>query len=706
MVLFVLALTFVLNHGAGRIPVRYHATGSFALAADYPSTNARSVVGEHWASWNGADNKRGVLTTTPFRAPLAFKLFVAGGTARSNQHIELVGPGGATISLNTPVDAAEAYVPVIRFLPLTWYHRPITLRVTDDGGGIRGWVGVGDPSAASALDIAVIPIAWLAGKLWIYNWLAVLFLIALAICALFLPGTGQRWGRRDGAFVALTLLMFAWMRWPIDIANIPLNPDEAQTTAQAIKALHDFVPWHGFDPSTSGPLNSYILALPRIIGIVPTIVSTHVIGTLLIMFVAVALFATGRILWGSRIGACAVLAFVAVEAITGEYDFVHTSSELLPNAMFAGELWALALLYVRQAGSRAAVPAAIIGLLAGAMPLTKLQSTPTAVAVSVATLLILRFRPLDGIRAFAYGLIAVPLLILGTATVTGGLHDVYMSYIVANLGYVGASGSGFNAVAFMFDQSARFGAYFKTALIFIAVLCVWIAARRARATRRAYAPAALAFVLLLIAMYEATTPHRYFPHYLALITVPASLLVSAVAALAATERPSFLTQRRAEFALVAAAFLAFLAPPIVQGFIRPDNPLYQVVERATYDDPYAREMLRLAQRGDRVVVWGWAPILYDFTGTVMATRDCCSLFETGSGPLVGYYRDRYLSDFNAHRPALIVDAVVPTAFFLTDRKTQGIETFPELYAIVRKDYELRSEIDGFRFWTPRAPKTG
>jgi hypothetical protein len=49
-----------------------------------------------------------------------------------------------------------------------------------------------------------------------------------------------------------------------------------------------------------------------------------------------------------------------------------------------------------------------------------------------------------------------------------------------------------------------------------------------------------------------------------------------------------------------------------------------------------------------------------------------------------------------------VDAVGPTALTLTDRASQGYESFPELGAYIQEHYELKEDIAGIRIYLKKA----
>ena len=69
------------------------------------------------------------------------------------------------------------------------------------------------------------------------------------------------WG--FAGLMALAVLIF---RWPVLFVPMELNPDETQMASQAMKYLLDFVPWRSVDGTTSGPLNSWLLAIPACFG--------------------------------------------------------------------------------------------------------------------------------------------------------------------------------------------------------------------------------------------------------------------------------------------------------------------------------------------------------------------------------------------------------------------------------------------------------
>jgi hypothetical protein len=70
-------------------------------------------------------------------------------------------------------------------------------------------------------------------------------------------------------------------------------------------------------------------------------------------------------------------------------------------------------------------------------------------------------------------------------------------------------------------------------------------------------------------------------------------------------------------------------------------------------------------------------------------------------PQQGYFRKRYVADIVQNGPAVFVDAVGPGEVLLTDRKSNGFETFPELAAVIHSQYELVCDVGGFRIFQSR-----
>ncbi|MDB6126859.1 MAG: hypothetical protein JWM35_755, partial [Verrucomicrobia bacterium] len=72
------------------------------------------------------------------------------------------------------------------------------------------------------------------------------------------------------------------------------------------------------------------------------------------------------------------------------------------------------------------------------------------------------------------------------------------------------------------------------------------------------------------------------------------------------------------------------------------------------------------------------------------------------------FRDRTLRDLRKNQPALFVDSVCEGSFTYFDRKTAGLQIFPELEDYVAHHYRLIEDLHGYRIYlrNDRAPRNG
>ena len=68
------------------------------------------------------------------------------------------------------------------------------------------------------------------------------------------------------AYLSLGVLLLAFMRLPVIVFNRELNQDESQMLSHAITLLQDPVYWRSVDGTTIGPLDNYLLVLPKLLG--------------------------------------------------------------------------------------------------------------------------------------------------------------------------------------------------------------------------------------------------------------------------------------------------------------------------------------------------------------------------------------------------------------------------------------------------------
>src|SRR5262249_4269652 len=177
--------------------------------------------------------------------------------------------------------------------------------------------------------------------------------------------------------VALLLL-----RWPTFFWPKALNHDELEFDAIALALVANRPLGLFLDGGTSGPLNSWYLAIPGLLGFGVTLVTGRVMALACVWSAVAACFGALRQTAGEAVARLAVVTLVAWMGLTQFFDFLHPATEHLPIALIAVSMWLLARMG-RAAASQLSGLAFALGLVCGAIPFAKLQATPPAVTTLV-----------------------------------------------------------------------------------------------------------------------------------------------------------------------------------------------------------------------------------------------------------------------------------------------------------------------------------
>jgi hypothetical protein len=84
------------------------------------------------------------------------------------------------------------------------------------------------------------------------------------------------------------------------------------------------------------------------------------------------------------------------------------------------------------------------------------------------------------------------------------------------------------------------------------------------------------------------------------------------------------------------------------------------------------------------------------TGLPQGSREAHTQREIEDTPLRGFYRERFLADFQRSPPEFFVEAIGPTAFVFHDRLKEGFALWPELSQIIAVEYRLIGTTPGGR----------
>lgn len=188
--------------------------------------------------------------------------------------------------------------------------------------------------------------------------------------------------RIEKSLILFSIFFFMLIgRWYSITYPLPLNPDEAQMGANVLRGMQHGFNWGGMDGTTSGPLNSLILAWPKFFGFDVTLSTIRITALLLITLVVFFLYMSIRLFLNAKISASLCLPLTSFYALTNNREFLHYSSELLPMALISLVIY---MLFRAVKFRNWALPSIFsIGLFLACVPFAKLQATPIAFAVAL-----------------------------------------------------------------------------------------------------------------------------------------------------------------------------------------------------------------------------------------------------------------------------------------------------------------------------------
>lgn len=494
-------------------------------------------------------------------------------------------------------------------------------------------------------------------------------------------------------YLVAGLILLVFMRLPVIVLNRELNPDESQMLSHALTLVQDPVYWRSVDGTTIGPLDNYLLTIPHFFGFQINYTSGRMMGLLCIAGAWMLLFSAIRNWFGIAIARRMAVVPLIFLAFTQEIDFVHYSSEQLPVLLLAFCVYHLSRLDPKSQPE----PANLfwLGLAAGAVPFGKLQAIPLVAVLVLAAFIVLfkRFRRYGEVKpviALVLGGLTVPLFFLVFTLSFGVFDDLIDFYVLGNAIY--ADGSTLSEIPAQFYKIVSLSTDFQ---FFMLALAVPMAVGLVQAVRLYlpgktdfYVPVTLV-LLILATIYAVTKSGNDFIHYLNFCIIPWTLL--AAYGLSAVESWSVVFP-----AVLVAWFGGYDAFHFIKE--RRLNAFDSVGATTLPQSPVVAEILKKRQEGDYMIVWGWNCSYYVEAQLAQGTAENHSERSIFAHPMRDTYRQRYMSDLERTRPAFVVDAVGKNSLWVQDKKTQGIESYPELNQYIRNHYTSLGEFDDVRLY--------
>lgn len=293
----------------------------------------------------------------------------------------------------------------------------------------------------------------------------------------------------------------------------PLNPDEAQLGANALRALGHGSGWDSLDGFSSGPLNSVALTWPALIGKEVSLVSVRLTAWMAVSLVFVFAYLAIRRVSGRFSATLFSLPLLVFFALNDSEEFQHYSSELVSCVLLTASMCIVPL---GAEGRRSTLLWRSLGcgLLLGAVPFAKLQGVPIALVVGGFAAISLLASRWEGRLTAAALLILGPALwcagYLGPLLATGQLSTFYVSYIQWAAWYVREPLSLLKLHTLLAQDGLLASVVYFVGTLSVAAFLLG----RSVPSRRG---GALAVGACLAGAFAVARPGNAFPHYLMLL---------------------------------------------------------------------------------------------------------------------------------------------------------------------------------------------
>ena len=541
------------------------------------------------------------------------------------------------------------------------------------------------------------------------------------------------------------------LRLPSALVPRELNVDESVFLSQAMKFLVDPRPWVSVDPSTSGPLNSYLISVLLLLGFKPGFVLIHMLASALVCLQVFVAYLTLRRLGSEKTAAVGAFLMVVLYGLATHKDYLHYAGEWLPSLLLMVGFYIFVVWLDNSAGRRMGAQLCLlfsVGLVLGTAPWCKLQAGPITGALGLVVLAAIFkdkeadvsfSRRVKGLIAFGGGGVLTTCVMLAILAKTDAVKDFWYSYIQGNVAYAGTLSLITSIEDFLvICVSWPLRQPLLIALVGLGllvqgptrtdILLLFKKNKWAFSGLLAYAASAL-FAICRV---------RYPLHHHTLFLVPPMTYLAAVAFTVPPKLPDLTRRRRSSKRLVFAVVLivafatiggiryASMISAIVElshsqpdqnprtsklvhglpervsddrmakirrAFIASDWPRYWWVEDSNERIANIVGDIQRTRRVRSLAIWGWAPGVYVLTGIPPATRDSIiSSLEIKQGPMRRYLRERFVSDLRARPPDLFVDAVAPDALMWHWTENDSYESDPELREFVEDNYILVDEL--------------
>lgn len=566
----------------------------------------------------------------------------------------------------------------------------------------------------------------------IYYSIGSVLLIVLGITSGIVPDYTAKMPEKSHFW--LLVLMIIFLRIPSIGFNEELNPDESQMMAQAITLSQKPIFWSSVDGTTSGPLNSYVLLLPAVLGIPLDYTAARITALGLILVAFYFFYRSLQLISkpiATRLSSLAVAVFFGW---TTWSDFLHYSSELAALPLLTACFY-IACLWMSGA-KRSLIDLYLMGFMAGLVPFCKLQALPViAGPLLVLAFFLIQFQRFNYRALFTLmggGVSSIGIILMLCARY-GVLDDFYTYYLLANLiGY-----EELNQYSTMLPHSLwerfialpTYLAHHLDILALFALIAPLLLLRFFKAnpfmnkTESYKWISVMAVVTLGLSLFAVFKPETQFSHYLLFAVFPLGWVLNVCLSPLLKENGSPENRWPTRVFMATIFFFIFLRftlygyfstysvalvtyPPMSNNEVGRGasvafriNPYLAVFPRyARLQKSAVAEWIQQATKPtDCIAVWGWNCRLYVESQRRQGTAETHSQRSIMKNSFQAVYLEKYIRNLQENQPALFLDAVGPNNLMFT-LKSQRHESYLALYRMVARDYSFVKEIDSVRIY--------
>jgi len=495
-------------------------------------------------------------------------------------------------------------------------------------------------------------------------------------------------------YLLLVVILFFVSRIFVIFFNRQLNPDESHMITQAFTLSHFPVAWKSIDPTTGGPLLSYLLIVPTYFGFIFDYVNAHFLATVYLAGSLVFTFLAIKNWYGARTAQASILPVLTVLSFTQNAEFLHYSSELLSILIISISLYFYSKISLQS--SRSALLCFLTGLLLGCIPFAKLQAVPMGFVVGIFVLLeVARFQHSYAKAIWLVaGSVTFPILFVGFLWLNGALENMVNFYIVGNLSYdhsyMSTTGRLVKFLYVSFNLEKTISLFLLLMLPALVFFTQFIPKRYAFLKNRH-----LIFlcVYLFSCIYAIAKSGAFFPHYYLFLFFTATLVhayfIQIIYKKGITAFP------------VMQSVLVILTIIIIKqgtGFnyeMRINDAMvstnYPLVNRELENSEISKVIKKFSSPKDFLVIWGWGGEYYvqsqRMQGTMLNHRDTSVEYDLGNA------RALYVSDIARTKPKVFIDINSRE-----DEQQYIYEKFPALKLYIDTHYNYYGKVDKGRIF--------